>query len=80
MRRLLPRSLIGQIALLMAVALLVAQAINFSLVFTERQRATRAQVEGPAISRFITVAQRLAASEPGQREDLLPRWGRRSRY
>src|SRR5688572_3693230 len=64
----------------MAVALLIAQAINFSLVYNERQRATRAQVEGPAISRFVTFAQRLAASPPGQRQSLIPGWGRRTRY
>ena len=38
MRRFLPKSLIGQIALVMAAALLVAQAINFGLIFNERQR------------------------------------------
>lgn len=61
MRRLLPKNLIGQIALVMAAALLVAQAINFSLIFTERQRVSRAQIEGPAASRFVMTAQRLAA-------------------
>ena len=80
MRRLLPKSLIGQIALLMAVALLIAQAINFTLVFNERQRATRAQVEGPAISRFLAVAQRVATAGPEQRRALLPERGRRTRY
>ena len=80
MSRFLPKSLIGQIALLMAVALMIAQAINFSLVYNERQRATRAQVEAPAISRFITFAQRLAASPPEQRQSLIPDWGRRTRY
>jgi signal transduction histidine kinase len=64
-RRFLPKSLIGQIALVMAVALLIAQAINFSLIFTERQRVSRAQIEGPAASRFIMTAQRLAA-DPGE--------------
>ena len=39
LRRLLPRSLIGQLALVMALALLVAQAINFGIVFSERTRA-----------------------------------------
>ncbi|HET9428217.1 MAG TPA: ATP-binding protein [Allosphingosinicella sp.] len=80
MNRLLPKSLIGQIALLMAIALLIAQAINFSLVFSERQRATRAQVEGPAVSRFVTIAQRIAPVDPEQREGLLPLRGRRTRY
>ena len=49
MRRFLPKSLIGQIALVMALALLVAQAINFGLVFNERLRATRNQIEGPPV-------------------------------
>ena len=45
LKRLVPKNLIGQIALVMAGALLVAQAINFTLIFTERQRLTRAQIE-----------------------------------
>jgi signal transduction histidine kinase len=62
-RRLLPRSLIGQIALVMAVALLVAQAINFALVRSERQRVTQAQLEGPAVTRFLAAAERLTSAE-----------------
>ncbi len=81
MRRFLPKSLIGQIALVMAAALLVAQAINFGLIFNERQRATRAQVEGPAVSRFVGFAQRLAAVPAARRAQLLPRGhGRRTRF
>ncbi len=80
LRRLLPKSLIGQIALVMAGALLVAQAINFSLIFTERQRLTRAQLEGPPVARFVLIAQRLADASPAEREDLLPRRGRRGRF
>src|SRR5207237_771056 len=60
-RRLLPKSLIGQLALVMALALLVAQAINFGIVFSERTRAVRTQVEGPAVARFVGLAQRAAA-------------------
>jgi hypothetical protein len=52
-RRFLPKSLIGQIALVMAAALLVAQTINFGLIFTERQRVSRYQIEGPAVARFV---------------------------
>ena len=44
----------------MALALLVAQAINFGLVFNERQRATRNQIEGPPVARFVAFAQRAA--------------------
>lgn len=79
-RSLLPRSLIGQIALLIAIALLVAQAINFSLIFTERQRVSRVQAEGPAIGRFVLLAQRVAAAPPRQRERLVAQRSRRGRF
>ena len=80
MRRFLPKSLIGQIALVMAAALLVAQTINFGLIFTERQRVSRFQIEGPAVNRFVQVAQRLAQLPPGQRMTQLPQRGRRGHY
>ena len=80
LKRLVPKSLIGQLALVMAVALLVAQAINFTLIFTERQRVSRAQAEGPAVSRFILLAQRIAPLDAGQRRAMLPRPRRRGRY
>jgi len=79
-RRLLPKSLIGQIALVMALALLVAQAINFSLVFNERQRATRNQIEGPAIARFVNFAQRIGTLPPPRQDEELEGRGRRGRF
>jgi signal transduction histidine kinase len=79
-RRFGPKSLIGQIALVMAVALLVAQGINFGLVFSERQRATRSQIEGPAEARFIFLVQRLAHLSPDQRSAFLAARGRRARF
>jgi signal transduction histidine kinase len=75
-RRLVPKSLIGQLALVMALALLVAQAINFGLVFNERLRATRNQIEGPPVARFVTLAQRLAALPPDERAAELGGRGR----
>ena len=77
MRRLLPGSLIGQLALVMALALLVAQAINFGIVFSERTRAVRTQVEGPAIARFIGLAQRAAPLPAARRPSLIEERGRR---
>jgi signal transduction histidine kinase len=79
-RRFVPKSLIGQIALVMALALLVAQAINFGLVFNERQRATRNQIEGPPVARFVAFAQRVAALPPPQRAGEVGGRGRRSRF
>jgi signal transduction histidine kinase len=43
-------------ALLLGVALLVAQLINFGLILNERQKLSLAQNEGPAITRFVTTA------------------------
>jgi signal transduction histidine kinase len=79
-RRFLPKSLIGQIALVMAAALLVAQAINFGLIFNERQRATHTQIEAPPIGRFVLMLQRLAPLAPAARADLLAERGRRGRF
>jgi signal transduction histidine kinase len=79
-RRLLPKSLIGQIALVMAAALLVAQAINFGLVFNERQRASRAQIEAAPIGRFVTMLQRLGPLDGDGRAALLAGRGRRGRF
>jgi signal transduction histidine kinase len=75
----MPKSLIGQIALVMAAALLIAQAINFSLIFTERMRFSRAQAEGPPVSRFILHVQRIAGATPPRTAELL-REPRRGRY
>lgn len=77
MRRFLPKSLIGQLALVMALALLVAQAINFGIVFSERTRAVRTQVEGPAVARFVGLAQRAAPLPAAQRPSLIDERGRR---
>jgi signal transduction histidine kinase len=79
-RRFLPKSLIGQIALVMAAALLVAQGINFGLIFTERRAATRAQIEAPAVVRFVTFAQRVAAADGERRAAVLEMAPRRGRF
>ncbi|HEY0116948.1 MAG TPA: ATP-binding protein [Allosphingosinicella sp.] len=74
MKRLLPRSLIGQIALVMALVLLVLQAINFSVIRTERQRLTQSQLEGPVVTRFVATALRLVERE--RERPILNRRGR----
>ena len=80
MKRLIPRSLIGQIALVMALALLVAQAINFGLIFNERQRAGRTQIEAPPIGRFVMMLQRIGPLDAEDRAALLAERGRRGRF
>jgi signal transduction histidine kinase len=69
MMRFFPKSLAGQIALLVAVALFVAQAINFGLLVRERQGARFAQIIVPATTRLIDASERLnnpAAPSAGQ--------------
>ena len=61
----------------MALALLVAQAINFGIVFSERTRAVRTQIEGPAVARFVGLAQRAAPLPAAQRPSLIDERGRR---
>ncbi|WP_242416681.1 sensor histidine kinase [Sphingomonas panni] len=66
MRRLGPTSLPGQIALLVAVALFVAQALNFGLLLRERRAFRFAEITLPAVTRLIDAAERRIAPRPGQ--------------
>jgi signal transduction histidine kinase len=54
--RLLPRSLAGQMAMLIGAALLLAQLASFAYLLVERHQFTRAEVETPAITRFTSTA------------------------
>lgn len=71
MKRLLPRSLAGQMALLLGLALLIAQLVNFALILNERQKLSLAQNEGPAITRFAGVAADVTQAAPEFRADLI---------
>ncbi|MCW3836758.1 sensor histidine kinase [Sphingomonas canadensis] len=78
LRRFLPKSLTGQIALLVAVALFVAQAINFGLLLRERREARFSQVIVPAVTRIADTADRGAngnadaAQQPRERRHGRP--------
>jgi signal transduction histidine kinase len=54
--RLLPRSLAGQMAVLIGAALLLAQLASFAFLLLERQQFTRLQIDTPAITRFTSTA------------------------
>jgi len=69
--RLLPKSLIGQMAVLIGAALLIAQLINFTLILNERQKTSLAQSQGPAVARFVTVASDLVQAPPDFRFAVL---------
>jgi signal transduction histidine kinase len=55
--RLWPRNLPGQMAVLVAIALFVAQAINFGLSLRDRQAFRLEQTVGPVAARIIDAAQ-----------------------
>ncbi len=59
-----PTSLPGQIALLVAVALFVAQAINFALLLRERQGMRFGSATLPAIARLADASERLDSGRP----------------
>ena len=64
MNRLLPRSLVGQMAVLIGIALLLAQLASFAFVLLQRQQFTRAQIDTPAITRFTSTAADFAQAAP----------------
>jgi signal transduction histidine kinase len=68
----LPRSLSGQLALVMAGALLVASIVNFVLLIGERQRASLLEQSGPPIARFTDLASLVFADppEPGRTSSM----------
>ncbi|WP_097092179.1 sensor histidine kinase [Novosphingobium sp. Chol11] len=51
--RLWPQSLVGQIIVLVAIALFVAQAINFGLLLRERNRMTLTAQTAPGVYRIV---------------------------
>ncbi len=53
MIRFWPRSLSSQLAVLVAIALFVAQAINFAMLYQGRQQILQQQIVGPAVTRIV---------------------------
>ncbi|MBV8686969.1 MAG: HAMP domain-containing protein [Alphaproteobacteria bacterium] len=82
MTRFLPKSLLGQMLLLMGAALLVAQLVNLTFILNEQQKLALAQNEGPAIVRFAQTAAPVAGAPPAERARLLDarRGGRGAAY
>jgi signal transduction histidine kinase len=69
--RLLPRSLGGQMAVLIGLALLVAQLANFALILNEREKLSLAQNQTPAVTRFASVAADLKQAAPDFRPAVI---------
>lgn len=66
-----PRSLAGQMAVLIGAALLVAQTVNFGLILNERQRLSLAQTDGPAVERFANIAADVQEAQPEFRRAVM---------
>ena len=64
MKRWLPNSLVGQMAVLIGIALLLAQLAGFAFVLVERQQFNRAEIDTPAITRFTSTAADFAQAAP----------------
>src|SRR3546814_8807605 len=58
LRRLVPSSLAGQIILVVAIALFVAQAINFTFLLRERERQRLTVATAPAVAHIIDAIER----------------------
>lgn len=71
MRQFLPRSIPGQLALVMAGALLIASLVNFLLLLGERQRALLFEQSLPAIARFADIAYEVFEAPPAITERMV---------
>lgn len=60
----LPKSLVGRMAVLIGMALLLAQLASFGFVLAQRQQFSRAQIDTPAITRFTLTAADFAQAAP----------------
>lgn len=77
MKLISPRTLTGQIALVMTAALLAASVVNFAIIMSERSRAGLIEATGPAIARFADIASELVDNPPPQRQLAFGRGGAR---
>ena len=64
MKRFLPRSLVGQMAVLIGIALLLAQLASFVFVLAQRQQFNRAEIDTPAVTRFTSTAENFVQAAP----------------
>lgn len=64
MNRFWPRSLVGQMALLIGVALLLAQLASFAFLVVQRQQFSRAEIDTPAVTRFVSTAADYSQADP----------------
>jgi signal transduction histidine kinase len=64
MKRLLPKSLVGRMAVLIGIALLLATLAGLAFALAERQQFNRAEVDTPAVTRFTSTAADFVQAAP----------------
>ena len=64
MRKFLPQSLVGRMAVLIGMALLLAQVASFAFVLVQRAQFNRAEIDTPAITRFTSTAADFVQAAP----------------
>jgi signal transduction histidine kinase len=79
-KRLLPKSLVGQMAVLIGIALLLAQLASFAFVLVQRQHFNRAQIDTPAITRFTSTAADFEQAAPEFKKLVLSDASRRGAH
>jgi signal transduction histidine kinase len=80
MNRLLPKSLVGQMAVLFGIALLLAQLVSFAYVLVQRYQFNRAEIDAPAITRFTSTAADYVQAVPEFRSLVLSDASRRGSH
>jgi signal transduction histidine kinase len=80
MRRLLPRSLVGRFGLLLAVALIVAQAMAVVIFLTETSRVRRVVARTQEADRVATLVRAIDAAPRSARSDIVQAFGSRLRH
>jgi signal transduction histidine kinase len=78
--RFLPKSLVGQMALLIGIALLLAQLASFAFVLVQRQQFNRAQIDTPVITRFTSTAADFTQAAPDFKAMVLSDASRRGAH
>jgi signal transduction histidine kinase len=71
MSRLLPRSLVGRLGLVLVVAVVVAQGIAVAIFISETSRVGRALARTQAVDRMATLVRAIDAAPPSSRGDLI---------
>jgi signal transduction histidine kinase len=80
MTHLLPRSLAGRFGLLLAVALVVAQAMAIAIFLSESSRVRRVVSRTQEIDRMATLVRAIDAAPASSRNDIIAAFGSRSRH